>query len=72
MATCCFLTDKEGNILITKRPDHLRIFPRVWTLPGGITDYGETLEDSAFRKIEDDLGITMEFTDEEDPLCNTF
>ena len=41
MAVCCYILDKNKNLLITKRPDHLKIFPNVWVLPGGMVDFQE-------------------------------
>ena len=67
MAVCCYIMDKNNNLMLTKRPSHLKIFPNVWVMPGGIVDMRETLEDAIFREIEEEVGITMEYTDENDP-----
>jgi len=72
MAVCCYIMDKDDNLLLTKRPDFLKIFPNVWVLPGGIVEYKETLEDAIFREIEEEVGMTLEYTDDYDPKCDTF
>ena len=64
MAVCCYVLDKEKNLLITKRPEHLKIFPSVWVLPGGIVDFQESLEIGLFRELEEEVGITLEFNEE--------
>ncbi len=64
MAVCCYIMDKNNNLLLTKRPDHLKIFPSVWVLPGGIVEYQEPLEIAIFREVEEEIGLTFEFTDE--------
>ena len=38
MAVCCYVMDKDKNLMLTKRPEHLKIFPNVWVLPGGIVE----------------------------------
>ncbi len=39
VAVCCFILDKDKNLMLTKRPQHLKIFPNVWVLPGGLVEY---------------------------------
>jgi isopentenyldiphosphate isomerase len=39
MAVCAYIMDRNNNLMITKRPEHLKIFPNVWVLPGGIVEY---------------------------------
>jgi len=52
--------------MITKRPEHLKIFPNVWVLPGGIVEYQESLETALFRELEEEVGLTFEHSIEED------
>jgi len=52
--------------MITKRPEHLKIFPNVWVLPGGIVEYQESLENALFRELEEEVGLTFEHSTEED------
>lgn len=63
MAVCCYILDKNKNLLITKRPDHLKIFPNVWVLPGGMVEFQEKLEIAIFRELEEEVGLTFEFKD---------
>ena len=63
MAVCCYILDKNKNLLITKRPDHLKKFPIVWVLPGGMVDYREQLEIALFREVEEEVGLTFEFVE---------
>ncbi|NDJ86752.1 MAG: NUDIX domain-containing protein [Chloroflexi bacterium] len=47
--------DEDQNILLVKREDL-----RVWVLPGGMVDYGETLEQAARREAFEETGIEIE------------
>jgi 8-oxo-dGTP pyrophosphatase MutT (NUDIX family) len=64
MAVCCYVMDKDKNLLVTKRPDHLKIFPSVWVLPGGIVEPHEPLEIGLFRELEEEVGLTLEYRDD--------
>ena len=65
MAVCCYVLDKHKNLMLTKRPDHLKIFPSVWVLPGGIVEFQESLEMGVFRELEEEVGLTLEFQDDD-------
>lgn len=65
MAVCCYVMDKNKNVMLTKRPDHLKIFPSVWVMPGGMVEYQETLELGLFRELEEEVGLTFEYRNEE-------
>ena len=66
VAVCCFILDKDKNLMITKRPQHLKIFPNVWVLPGGLVEFKESLEIALFRELEEETGLTFEFRDDEE------
>jgi 8-oxo-dGTP pyrophosphatase MutT (NUDIX family) len=57
MATCAYIMDRDDNILITRRPSSLRIFPYAWVLPGGIVDPGELFEDACLREVHEEIGL---------------
>lgn len=52
-------TDTE-EVLLTRRPDTMRIFPSVWVLPGGHVEEGETLREAASREVKEEVGITLD------------
>ena len=54
------ILDKDGKLLMTRRPMKMRIFPWAWVLPGGKVDPGETLEESVIREIHEETGIHIE------------
>jgi 8-oxo-dGTP pyrophosphatase MutT (NUDIX family) len=66
IAVCCFILDKNKNLMITKRPQHLKIFPNVWVLPGGLVEFQESLELALFRELEEETGLTFEFRNDEE------
>eukprot|EP00347_Sterkiella_histriomuscorum_P013741 403363543 len=60
MAVCAYIMDKDNNLLITRRPSWLSIFPQAWVLPGGIVDKGETFEQACLREIQEEVGLRIE------------
>jgi 8-oxo-dGTP pyrophosphatase MutT (NUDIX family) len=51
------LTDKAGRILLIKRRDN-----KLWALPGGGHDVGETIEQTAVREVKEETGLGVEVT----------
>jgi 8-oxo-dGTP pyrophosphatase MutT (NUDIX family) len=47
------LVDGHGRVLL-----HHRIDNDAWGLPGGVTELGETLEDTAVREVREEVGLT--------------
>lgn len=50
------LSQKELAILLIKRGEHPS--KDQWALPGGFVRKGETIEESAFRELKDETGVT--------------
>lgn len=46
--------DAEGRIVLARRRDNGR-----WSLPGGLVDWGETLEECAARELEEEVGLRL-------------
>lgn len=44
----------DGRILLIRRVDTDR-----WALPGGMVDWGETVEEAARRELEEETGLTL-------------
>jgi ADP-ribose pyrophosphatase YjhB (NUDIX family) len=49
--------DGEGRVLLTRREDF-----RVWCLPGGSVDEGESLAEAAIREVREETGLDVELT----------
>ena len=47
------LVDGHGRVLLHHRTDN-----NAWGLPGGVTELGETLEDTAVREVREEVGLT--------------
>ncbi|MFP3908553.1 MAG: NUDIX domain-containing protein [Archaeoglobaceae archaeon] len=45
----------EGKILLIKRKNEP--FKDYYALPGGIVEYGETVEDALLREVEEEVGV---------------
>lgn len=52
-----FIHDEDGRVLMIKR----RFEPNKgrWSLPGGLVETGETLEEAARREVREELGIEV-------------
>lgn len=46
--------DPEGRIALAQRRDNGR-----WSLPGGLVDWGETIEACAARELAEEVGLTL-------------
>lgn len=51
------VTDDSGQVLMQRRGDSGN-----WSLPGGIMEVGETLEDCAVRETREETGLDIEIT----------
>ena len=51
------VTDELGRILLIKRRDN-----KLWALPGGGHDVGETIEQTAVREVKEETGLDVEVT----------
>jgi 8-oxo-dGTP pyrophosphatase MutT (NUDIX family) len=48
----------ELGILLTKRSKHLKSHPGQISFPGGVREEGETLEETALREWEEEMGVS--------------
>jgi 8-oxo-dGTP pyrophosphatase MutT (NUDIX family) len=49
----------ETAFLLTRRAPRLRAHAGQWALPGGRCDPGETLQETALRELQEELGLTL-------------
>lgn len=59
LAVVVLVRDHHGKVLLTKRREHMRTFPRCWVFPGGGVDEGETLTAAARRELQEETGLEV-------------
>ena len=52
------VTDEHGRILMQRRTDSGN-----WSLPGGVMDIGETLQQCVIREVKEETGLDIAITD---------
>ena len=53
------LVDPRGWLLVQERDEHAPVNPLVWGLVGGGVEPGETMEQAAYRELEEETGIAL-------------
>jgi len=58
LVAACALVDKQGRVLITKRPEG-KPLAGLWEFPGGKVERDETPEHALIRELKEELGIAI-------------
>jgi len=64
-AAACIIPDGENRILLQLRGDD-----HFWSLPGGIMELGETLEDTCRREVHEETGLRVDLIQDLGPFIN--
>ncbi|WP_373296996.1 NUDIX hydrolase [Streptomyces brasiliensis] len=52
--------DEQGRVLLVRRSERERFLPRVWGVPCGKLEAGESPEDGALRELKEETGLLGE------------
>jgi 8-oxo-dGTP diphosphatase len=58
LVAACALIDRDGRVLLTRRPEGKKL-AGLWEFPGGKLDPGETPEAALIRELHEELGIDV-------------
>jgi len=53
---------KDKEILLVKRSDYTKAFPKCWACPGGRADEGETPEQAVERELKEEINLDFKPT----------
>lgn len=56
LVVACALVDRDGRVLICKRPEGKKL-AGLWEFPGGKVDTGERPEEALIRELKEELNI---------------
>lgn len=59
VAVSVLVETKDSRILMTKRPEHMRTFPRAWVPPGGHIEEKESLIEAGLRELKEETGLSL-------------
>lgn len=57
LVVCCWVTDSQGRLLLTKRAPEKVSFPNYWENSGGAAQAGETSRQAIAREVREETGI---------------
>jgi NTP pyrophosphohydrolases including oxidative damage repair enzymes len=69
LSAVALIVDSQNRVLLTRRSEHLRTFPKAWVLPGGGIDPGESILDGVIREVKEETGLTVIPKDVEPVAC---
>lgn len=59
LAVHIYIINSKGEFLIQKRSEQKKLYPGMWDVTGGAVVAGEDSLTSAFREVEEELGISL-------------
>lgn len=52
VAVNAIIFSEDGKVLLTRRNDN-----NLWCLPGGLVEFGETIEEAILREVQEEVGV---------------
>jgi len=59
LSAVAVVVDSQNRVLLTRRAERMRTFPKAWVMPGGGIDSGESILEGVVREVKEETGLDV-------------